>query len=275
MPFVPVNCGAIPETLVESELFGYKKGAFTGAVNDSLGLCRRAEGGTLFLDEIGELPLLMQTKLLRLLQEKTVRPVGGDTDIPINVRIVAATNRNLRKEIEKGGFREDLYYRLNVINIVLPSLRERMEDIPLLVSSILRRNARAGQVPVVTPGAMQLLMAHAYPGNVRELENIIERAVVLGGDVILAEHLPETLRGGDQEPPVSPKRETTIIVADDIRFPVNLDTVLNELERRYLLMALEQTKGARKKAAELLGINFRSFRYRLQKFRIGGEDDAR
>ncbi len=273
--FIPVNCGAIPENLIESEMFGHKKGAFTGADSDHIGLFRQAEGGTIFLDEIGELPLHMQAKLLRALQEKSVRPVGGDRDIAINVRIIAATNKNLRKEVEADAFREDLFYRLNVIHIKLPALRERKEDIPLLVNSTLKRLCRKGTVPVVAPAAMQYLVDYNYPGNVRELENILERAFVLGGEVILPEHFPESVRlysvCADGELGTS---STKIIIDDNIQFPVKLDDILGGIERKYLEVALLQTKGAKKKAANLLGINFRSFRYRLQKFGIGEGEDS-
>lgn len=273
-PFVPVNCGAIPENLIESELFGHKKGSFTGADSDALGLFRQAENGTIFLDEIGELPIAMQTKLLRALQEKKVRPVGGERDIPINVRVIAATNRNLKREIEANNFREDLYYRLNVINIQLPALRERKEDIPVLVNSILRSLVRSDRTPVVPPATMQMLLDYQYPGNVRELENILERALVLGGEVILPDHLPDTVRSPEGEQRTEGQRaETQIIIDESIEFPVQLDQVLATIERRYLEVALIKSRGVKKRAAELLGMNFRSFRYRLQKFGISSADD--
>ncbi len=272
MPFVPVNCGAIPENLIESELFGYKKGSFTGAHQDYNGLFKQADGGTLFLDEIGELPLHMQTKLLRAIQEKAIRHIGGDRTIPVDVRIVAATNRNLKKEVENGNFREDLYYRLNVIAIVIPPLRDRKEDIPLLVNSILKGLMGETSTPVVPPATMQLLMNYTYPGNVRELENILERAYVLGGEVILPEHLPESVRSIASMPVRSFTEDTEILVFEDIEFPVNLDQILQGIECRYLTAALKRTNGAKKKAAELLGINFRSFRYRISKFGLGTED---
>jgi len=269
-PFVAVNCGAIPENLIESELFGHKKGAFTGADNDSVGLFRHAEGGTIFLDEIGELPLSMQAKLLRAIQERSVRPVGGTRDIPIDVRIVAATNKNLKKEITSGGFREDLFYRLNVININLPPLRDRREDIPMLLNATLKRLVATDATPVIPPVTMQMLMAYNYPGNVRELENIIERAVVLGGEILLPEHLPDQVRAslpsGHSPLDMINRAETQIIIDENITFPVNLEEILSSIERRYLVSALAQTKGAKKRAADLLGINFRSFRYRLEKF---------
>lgn len=274
-PFVPVNCGAIPETLIESELFGHKKGSFTGADRDHIGLFRQADGGTLFLDEISELPLLTQAKLLRALQEKSVRPVGSESSIPINVRIIAATNRGLKAEVKEGRFREDLFYRLNVIHVKLPPLRQRKDDIPLLVNFILKRKVSGENPPVITPEVMQLLMDYHYPGNVRELENILERAVVFGGEVLLAEHLPEVLKDPEADPAFKEKTkgfETEIIIDENLDFPVKLDDMLADIERRYLEVALLQSKGIKKKAAALLGINFRSFRYRLQKFGIGEED---
>lgn len=276
-PFIPVNCGAIPENLIESELFGHKKGAFTGADSDAPGLFREAEGGTLFLDEIGELPLQMQAKLLRVLQEKTVRPVGGTRDLPVDVRIIAATNRNLKKEVERNAFREDLFYRLNVIGINLPPLRERKEDLPGLVNSILQRLVAQELVPVVPPATMQLLLQYSYPGNVRELENILERAVVLGGEVILPEHLPEAVRNASPDTLLltpSGRIETQIIEHDSVELPVDLDKLLGSIERRYLELALSRTNGAKKRAAELLGMNFRSFRYRLQKFGLQQDEDG-
>ena len=271
-PFVPVNCGAIPENLIESHLFGHKKGSFTGADADFKGLFREAEGGTIFLDEIGELPIHMQAKLLRTIQTKFVRPVGGDRDIPINVRIIAATNRTLKHEVEQGNFREDLFYRLNVIGINLPPLRERKDDIPILVNGILRKLVAKDVTPVISPATMQLLMGYNYPGNVRELENILERAIVLGGEIILPEHLPETMRPTGQDN--IGLRETKIIIDDSIEFPMNLDELLAKVEQRYLEAALLHTRGAKKKAATLLGMNFRSFRYRLQKFGIHDDEES-
>lgn len=263
--FIAVNCGAIPETLIEGELFGHKKGSFTGAHADHAGLFRQAEGGTLFLDEIGELPIMMQAKLLRVIQEKVVRPIGAERDLPVNVRIIAATNRNLKDETVKGTFREDLYYRLNVIGIALPPLRDRKEDIPVLVKTILTNLTNGERRVMVAPAAMNLLLSYDYPGNVRELENILERSVVIGGELILPEHLPLNLREGNQEN-ISKGQQLTTIVETDLQFPLNLEQFLDGIEKSYLIKALDQTGGAKKKAAELLGINFRSFRYRLQKF---------
>ena len=264
-PFVALNCGAVPENLIESELFGHKKGSFTGADSDHQGMFQQAHGGTLFLDEIGELPLHLQPKLLRAIQEKKIRMIGGDREIAIDVRIVSATNKNLRKEVEKGLFREDLFYRLNVVSICLPALRERKEDLPLLVNTILKMLVRAEVTPVVTPAAMQHLLRYDYPGNVRELENMLERALIMGGEVILPEHLPESVRAGERW---RPARETQIVVDEQLDLPVRLDEMLAGIERHYLEVALLRTKGAKKKAAALLGMNFRSFRYRLQKFGI-------
>lgn len=271
--FIAVNCGAIPDNLIESELFGHKKGSFTGADSDHTGLFRRADGGTIFLDEIGELPLAMQAKLLRTIQERTVHPVGGDRDFPINVRIVAATNKNLRNEVNEGRFREDLFYRLNVINIQMPPLRERREDIPLLVNHLLRKLVTdEGAIPMVPPKTMQLLLSYNYPGNVRELENIIERAVVLGGDILLPEHLPDSVQHEKNGESSKSNFETSIIIDNDLVFPVNLDEYLGRIERRYIEAALDKSNGIKKKAAELLGINFRSFRYRLHKFNMHDEN---
>lgn len=269
-PFVAVNCGAIPETLIESELFGHKRGSFTGADTDKTGLFQEATGGTLFLDEIGELPVLVQSKLLRVLQDKNVRPVGANVHIPIDVRIIAATNRDLIAEVKRNNFREDLFYRLNVIGIPLPPLRDRKQDIPLLLQSLLRKIIGGGELPTVTPLAMKLLMDYNYPGNVRELENILERAHVLGEGAILPEHLPPSVQ--EFQLTHTSTSETMILIDESIDFPVDLDRILSTLERKYLEEALQMTQGAKKRAAELLGINFRSLRYRLQKFGISAED---
>ncbi|MCI5066073.1 sigma 54-interacting transcriptional regulator [bacterium] len=261
-PFIAVNCGAIPEQLLESELFGHKKGSFTGAISDHPGMFSQAIGGTLFLDEIGEMPLPMQAKLLRAIQEKVIRPVGAKDVEEIDVRIIAATNRELREEVAEGRFREDLYYRLNVIQMKLPPLRERREDVPVLIQSILKRLSHGSAIPLVPPQTLQLLMDYRYPGNVRELENVLERALVLGGEAILPEHLPENIR----EPEVEKKPPTEIIVREDVLLPIELDSVLADIEQHYLRTALQQSDGVKKNAAKLLGMNFRSFRYRLQKF---------
>lgn len=267
-PFVAVNCGAIPEALIESELFGHKKGSFTGAYEDTSGLFLQADGGTIFLDEIGELSPKLQTKLLRVLQEKSIRPVGGSKDTLIDIRVVAATNRNLKADILEGRFREDLYYRLNVVNVVLPPLRDRREDIPLLVHYFMKQlSPTPGELPQISPEALDLLMEYDFPGNIRELENIIERAIVLGGRAILPTHLPQDF----QKYPKSfkslsrqngqPTEETVIET-----LPVDLEHILSDIEQRFLLQALEQSGGLKKQAAKLLGLNFRSFRYRLKKY---------
>lgn len=273
-PFVPVNCGAIPENLVESEFFGYKKGSFTGAVQDAPGLFKLASGGTLFLDEVGELPLLMQAKLLRVLQERKVRAVGGDREQEVDVRVIAATNKDLEKEVRKGTFREDLYYRIHVIQISMPSLRERKEDIPLLVDAFIKK-FKPYNNPVISPKALHLLMQYNYSGNIRELENIIERALVLGGEVLLPEHLPEGLQSRDRNYLnfIEDQNLTQIIEVDSVEFPVKLDEILSAIEKRYLFLALKRSNGVRKRASDLLGINFRSLRYRLAKFGIHDNDE--
>lgn len=277
-PFVAINCGAIPENLIESELFGHKKGSFTGAVNDNLGLFRRANFGTLFLDEIGELPLHLQSKLLRVIQDKRVRAVGDVHDHPIDVRLISATNKDLRKETQNNGFREDLYYRLNVVNVIAPPLRDRKEDIPILVRFFIGKHSDLDNVlPRISPEALACLMAYPFPGNVRELENIIERALVLGGHAILPEHIPQEIReyraytNGNNSNNNSNNNTSHIegIATDTKALPIKLENLLEDIERRYLLIALEASGGMKKQAAELLGLNFRSFRYRIKKYGLG------
>ncbi|MES1164685.1 MAG: sigma-54 dependent transcriptional regulator [Verrucomicrobiota bacterium] len=267
-PFVAINCGAIPEALLESELFGHVKGAFTGASTDKEGLFDAADGGTLFLDEIGELPPAMQVKLLRALQEKRVKPVGGVAEHEIDVRVVAATNRDLETEVERGAFRQDLFYRLNVIQIRMPPLRERREDIPLLVDHFLRKfSAEHGRdVTVIDTGALSILVGYNFPGNVRELENLIERAVTLASHArITVDDLPELRAGGPRGARTIPE-----VPAEGL----NLEREVEGFERGIILRALERTDGNRTEAARLLGISFRSMRYRLSKLGIaGGEDD--
>jgi two-component system response regulator PilR (NtrC family) len=266
-PFVAVNCGAIPETLIESELFGHLKGAFTGATGAKEGLFAAAEGGTLFLDEIAELPLAMQVKLLRALQERKVKPVGGTEERPVDVRVVAATNRDLEAEVASGGFRQDLYYRLNVIQVHLPPLRQRREDIPLLVEHFVRRYAAelGKRVTGVSPEALAALARYDYPGNVRELENIVERAVTLEtGSVIGRDALPEL--GRLAAAPAAP-----------VELPsagVDLDALLADYERDLVGKALRQSGGVRREAARILGITFRSLRYRLAKLGLAAGDAA-
>ena len=259
-PFVAVNCGAIPESLIESELFGHKKGSFTGAVGDRPGLFEQAEGGTLFLDEIGELPLLMQTKLLRVLQEREFKRVGDAVTRKADVRIISASNRDLESQVKDGTFREDLFYRLNVVQLVMPPLRERIEDIPLLIEFFCRKYQVSGQSKFasITPAALKLLMNHPFPGNIRELENCIERSLILDPAVISETSLPKQLLAGTP---------TCLTAECDIpEEGIMLEPLLEELEKKYLLKALERTGGAKKKAGELLGMSFRSFRYRLAKF---------
>jgi two-component system response regulator PilR (NtrC family) len=255
-PFVVLNCGAMPENLIESELFGHVKGAFTGANTEKEGLFRAAAGGTLFLDEVGELPPPLQVKLLRVLQERKVRPVGGSSEVEVDVRVLAATNRNVESEVDRGAFREDLFYRLNVIRIEVPPLRERPEDIPVLAGYFLQKHAAVqGRRLEFSPEAMRWLTQQSYAGNVRELENIVERGVTLSpGSVVNREDL------GDTHPS---RKATNISLIPEGRF--DLDAYLAQVERELLLRALDQSAGVRKKAADLLGMSFRQFRYRLAK----------
>jgi two-component system response regulator PilR (NtrC family) len=275
-PFVPVNCGAIPESLIESELFGHVKGAFTGAINNRPGLFREADSGTIFLDEIGELPLALQAKLLRVLQEREVTPVGSNKGIHVDVRVVAATNRNLESEIAAGRFREDLFYRLNVITIPLPSLRERTGDLPLLIHHFLAwfSVANGKTVKHVSPQAMKTLLEHTYPGNIRELENLIQYAVTMTeDDTIRCEDFPASFQSAPQHSPsvtVSTKvtQNSNGHHSDFFGKGVSLDAELEEYEQRILQAALEKAGGVQKKAADFLGINYRSLRHRLQKYHL-------
>lgn len=282
-PFVTVNCSAIPETLLESEMFGHIKGSFTGAVSNKPGLVETAHTGTLFLDEVGEIPLAIQAKLLRFLQEREIRRVGGTDHKNIDVRIIAATNKRLEEEMERGNFREDLYYRLNVIRILLPPLREREEDIPLLVDHFLRKfSAEQGKrMTKVSALAMQVLCEYHYPGNVRELENIIERCVTLEqSDQITAETLPKKLIESCGHPnPVSgmavPMEGNDLNYTLDIpKEGIDLNYILDEIERKLVTRALEISNGTRSTAAKLLGITVRTLRYRMVKFGMeqGDED---
>ena len=258
-PFVSVNCGAVPESLMEAELFGHVKGAFTGAINSSEGLFASANGGTLFLDEITEIATSLQVKLLRAIQERQVRRVGDVRDVPIDVRLVAASNRDLPRAVAEGVLREDLFYRLNVIPIHLPPLRERRDDIPALVAHFIEKvaGAQGKPVPAVTPEALALLEAHQWPGNIRELANVIERAMVLGnGPAIDVEALPADFRH-----PAAPGDIP-------VEFPaagLDLEATLARIEQRYIEMALERTSGVQTRAAELLRVSFRQFRYKLRK----------
>jgi two-component system, NtrC family, response regulator PilR len=267
-PFMVVNCGALPEALMESELFGHEKGAFTGAGARHNGLFRDANGGTLLLDEIGELPHSLQVKLLRTLQERSVRAVGSTQESPIDVRVLAATNRDVEAEVASGKFRQDLYYRLNVIRLTLPPLRDRREDIPLLAERFVTRFAAEMGKDVLgfNTDAVRALERYAYPGNVRELENVVERAVALTGSrVIGLGDLPRELSGQAG----APAPELLSLPAEGLE----LDNVLNEIERRFLLEALERAGGVRKQAAKLLGVTFRSLRYRLAKHGLGSAED--
>jgi two-component system response regulator PilR (NtrC family) len=268
-PFVPINCNAIPEQLLESELFGHKRGAFTGAERDKLGLFQMADGGTLFLDEIGDLPAHIQVKLLRVLQEKQVRPVGGDIETTIDVRIISATNRDLAEELKENRFREDLYFRLNVMSIEMPSLRNRRDDIPFLAHHFLQHYAQeqVRDIQGISREAMDLLMQYDFPGNVRELKNIMERAVLLETQTQLqAESLPPTVRSS----PISsiPNCDT-----QDLQLPEHgLEAFLANIELRLLQQALVQAHGVRTDAAKLLKISFRSFRYRMAKLALSTDD---
>jgi two-component system response regulator PilR (NtrC family) len=261
-PFLAVNCGAIPENLMESEFFGHKKGAFTGALADHDGFFQAADGGTLFLDEVGDLPLSMQVKLLRAIQEKRVRKVGSTGEEPVDVRIISATHRHLAEEVKSGAFRQDLYYRLNVIELRMPALRELREDIPRLASAILAHHAGEGRAPQLSLQAEAALQAYHFPGNVRELENILERAVALvSGDEIAVDdlQLPDE-RAAEQE-----------VDVEGLPLPERLEAI----ERKAILEALERVRYNQTAAAKLLGISFRALRYRIQRLGIKQELDAR
>jgi len=272
-PIVVVNCGAIPETLIESELFGHEKGAFTGAIRSRQGMFEAAHGSTILLDEIGELGLPLQVKLLRVLQERLVKRVGGVAETEVDVRVIAATNRRLEKDVEDGRFREDLFYRLNVIQIHLPPLRERREDIPLLAQHFLALHCEdAGKTALTgfAKSAMEALLTHPFPGNVRELANMVERGVTLTteGD-IETDVLP--LSGGI-------RMRGRGRMTEDVDLPVDgvdLEGLVGDLERRLLIQALRRTGGVRKEAAKLLRISFRSMRYRLDKYGIDDDVIAR
>jgi DNA-binding NtrC family response regulator len=263
-PFLPVNVGALPETILEAELFGYEKGAFTGADARKIGLFEQASGSTLFLDEVGELKRDLQVKLLRVLQEREIIRVGGTEPVPVDVRVVAATNRDLEREVREGRFREDLFYRLNVIPIALPPLRERRTDIPLLVEHFLAKHGEPGRARRIAPEALEALVAYAWPGNVRELESVVERTLLLAeGEVIRLEDLPATVRmrgraGGGGIP---------VEIPDG-----GLD--LDDLERTLILRALEKSGGNVTRAARLLGLTRRTLQYRLEKIQGAPEGAA-
>jgi two-component system, NtrC family, response regulator PilR len=268
-PFLTVNCGALPEGLLESELFGHVRGSFTGAVRDHTGLFEQAVGGTIFLDEVGELTPAMQVKLLRVLQEHVVRPVGGSKEITVDVRVLAATNRNLKRDVEGGDFREDLYYRLNVLHLHLPGLRHRLGDIPELARHFVARTCERFGVPVkrLAPDAIRVLQAYPWPGNVRELENVIERTVALEPSELLSSgSLPEHLRG-----------EAGDIGAEALTLPeegVDLEEHLDNVRRSLMRQALERTGGHQKQAADLLRLSYRAFRYHAHKLELIRDDDT-
>jgi two-component system response regulator PilR (NtrC family) len=258
-PFVPVNCGAIPTELMESELFGHKRGSFTGAVGDKKGLIQSAEGGTLFLDEIADLPLHMQVKLLRVIQEKAVRPIGEQLEIGVDVRVLSATHKDLAQLVAEGKFREDLFYRVNVIELRVPALRERPEDVPELAEAILRRLGRRMKItpPVLAEDALAALDNYAFPGNVRELENILERAITLStsGEV----------RAGDIQLRLTPGSPATAVNSPN---GGALGDHLEDIERDAILKALEQSRYNKTAAAKILGMSFRALRYRIKKLGI-------
>ncbi len=289
-PFVAVNCGAIPENLIESELFGHAKGAFTGATSARAGLFRAADGGTVFLDEIGELPLALQVKLLRVLQERTFSPLGSDTSVTVDIRVIAATNRCMDTEVAAGRFREDLFYRLNVIALALPPLRERRQDIPLLLRRFLRQfsDLHGKSVQRLSVAAARRLQDYHYPGNVRELENIAEHAVAMAeSETVHEEHLPEYVFRGVREaatpadfPVPEPAPRATAPVTRPVESPPpfgngggNLDDNLAAYEKGIILQALADAGGVKKRAADLLGINYRSFRHRLQKYGLNDPNE--
>jgi len=269
-PFVTLNCGAIPESLIESELFGHMKGAFTDAIATKKGLFEVADEGTIFLDEISELPLLMQVKLLRVLQDKEFKRVGGTEDIRVDVRIIAATNKELEEAVKEKRFREDLFYRLNVIQIKLPPLRDRREDIQTLANHFLKKYSQelSKNILKISPEALQILLNYEYPGNVRELQNIIERAVALESSPDLTAH---NLSSYLSEQPLLRKGPIDIEIPKE---GIDLEKMVEDLERTLLLKALDKTKGIKKKAAELLHINFRSMRYRLEKYGLNHGSDS-
>jgi len=267
-PFVAINCSAIPEGLFESELFGHIKGAFTGAIANKEGIFESAHGGTIFLDEIGDIPQSFQVKLLRVLDDKIIKRVGGNQEIKIDVRIVAATNKDLKKAIAEGAFREDLFYRLDVIPIEMPPLRERKEDISLLIEHFLSKFNRilGREVKSTSPDAMERLVNHSWKGNVRELENVIERAVTLGsGPVIDLKIIEECLQRT-----IPYKTRISVDIPLD---GIDLEGLLTEIEKDLLLKALDKARGVKKDAAELLRLDFRSFRYRLAKYNLSKDEE--
>jgi two-component system response regulator PilR (NtrC family) len=306
--FVPVNCGAIPAELMESEFFGHKKGSFTGATEDKKGLFQSANGGTLFLDEVADLPLSMQVKLLRAIQEKKVRPIGGQQEVAVDIRLLSATHKNLQQMVDSGQFRQDLFYRINVIELSLPPLRERAGDVLLLADSLLTRLCQDWNItaPTLSPDARAVIAAYAFPGNVRELQNTLERALTLcDGDLILPEHLqlsmptksrtstvamaddypvlhlehepltltPDSHQGATPPPRAAIEPSHSLAVTSGLPSE-GLESYLQNLEKQMILRALEQSHWNRTAAAKKLGMSFRSLRYRLKKLGLGEDDDA-
>lgn len=266
--FQAVNCAAINENLLESELFGHEKGSFTGAVSEKKGLFEIADGGTLFLDEIGELDIALQAKLLRALQEREIRRVGGVKDIPVDVRVLAATNRDLLKMTEEKRFREDLYYRLNVLSIEIPPLRERNSDIPVLTDYFLKKHTRGTDREIkLSPEAKKIIENYHYPGNVRQLESAIERAILLcENDVITPDDLPPEMTAGDRSAAAAAGNEQFILPPEGVNF--------EDVERSLIMQAMERTDHNITKAAKLLGLTFRTLQYRLEKFGIKKDEDV-
>ena len=263
-PFVTMNCGGVPEQLLESELFGYTKGSFTGAVSDKIGLFQAAHGGTIFMDEIGDLPLPLQVKLLRIVQEKSFKPVGGTQEIRVDVRIISATNIDIEEMVINGAFREDLFYRLNVIQIRIPPLRERKMDIPLLARHFLKKYAQESgkEIRTISSYALKVLLDYSFPGNVRELENIVERSVALETSNII---LPESLTLSRYKNDI---KKNELIDADIPPEGIDLTEAVGTLEKHLIRKALQKTNGEIKKAAQLLHIPYRAIRYRLEKYGI-------
>jgi two-component system response regulator PilR (NtrC family) len=278
-PFIAVNCGAIPEALMEAEFFGYRKGAFTGAADEREGFFQAANGGTLMLDEVADLPLAMQVKLLRAIQERRVRKIGATAEEPVDVRIISATHKNLAQCVEQGSFRQDLFYRLNVIELSLPPLRERLDDLAVLTDAILARLGTFENKVVLGQGVLAALRGYSFPGNVRELENILERALAFADDGVI-EVGDLSLKGARMAEAAPPEPPTPVAVAAVLpasaipapvapdALPANLPDYLIQVERDIILRALAQTQFNRTQAAQLLGISFRQLRYQMQKLNI-------